>query len=122
MESRNQGPPTLYTLKEAQAILKVGKNTILELIHTGRLRAVAVGPNKGFRVLAKDLELFLAGATFRPQPNGLAARMQRSASLFSRPEPPPAPPPPPKLAGAKRPPRRRRRPRERNCHLAPQYR
>lgn len=35
--------PEIMTFKECQKILKVGKNTLLDLIHTNQLKAFKVG-------------------------------------------------------------------------------
>ena len=35
--------PCIMTFKECQAILKVGKNTLLNLIHSGQLQAFRIG-------------------------------------------------------------------------------
>ena len=35
--------PEIMTFKECQKILKVGKNTLLDLIHTNQLEAFTVG-------------------------------------------------------------------------------
>ena len=35
--------PEIMTFKECQKILKVGKNTLLDLIHTGQIQAFKVG-------------------------------------------------------------------------------
>ena len=35
--------PYIMTFKQCQEVLKVGKNTLLDLIHTGQLQAFRVG-------------------------------------------------------------------------------
>lgn len=35
--------PEVMTFKECKELLKVGKNTLLDLIHTGQIRAFKVG-------------------------------------------------------------------------------
>lgn len=35
--------PEIMTLKECQTILKVGKNTMLDLIHSGKIYAFKIG-------------------------------------------------------------------------------
>ena len=35
--------PEIMTLKECQQILKVGKNTMLELLHEGRIEGFKIG-------------------------------------------------------------------------------
>ena len=35
--------PEIMTFKECQKILRVGKNTLIDLIHTGKIQAFKVG-------------------------------------------------------------------------------
>ena len=45
--------PDLLTRKQAQELLHVGKNTILNLIHDGYLPAMMIG--NGYRIKKEDL-------------------------------------------------------------------
>jgi excisionase family DNA binding protein len=48
----------LYTVKEVQEILKVGRSFAYKLVQSGEIRAVRVG--RCLRVRATDLEKYLA--------------------------------------------------------------
>ena len=49
--------PEIMTLKECQQILKVGKNTILELIHSGTISAFKIGNR--WKIKKEDLVEFI---------------------------------------------------------------
>lgn len=54
--------PDLLTRKETQKVLHVGKNTILNLIHTQRLPAIMIG--NSFRVKKADLIDFIKNSVY----------------------------------------------------------
>lgn len=49
--------PDLVTRKEAQKILKIGKNKILDYIHSGALPAKKIG--KGYKITKQNLISFI---------------------------------------------------------------
>lgn len=49
----------LYTIPEAAKILRLSKNTVYELVYTGRLQASKLGRKKGWRVTEEALREFL---------------------------------------------------------------
>ena len=49
--------PDIITRKEAQKLLRIGKNKILEYIKTGELPAHKIG--KGYKITKKDLIKFV---------------------------------------------------------------
>lgn len=51
--------PDIVTRKEAQTILKIGKNKILEYITLGELPARKMG--KGYKIKKRDLISFIEG-------------------------------------------------------------
>lgn len=55
-----QGPDLAYTPKECRAVLKLGRDKVYELIHSGRLRSVRVG--RRLLVPAEAVADFLKGA------------------------------------------------------------
>ena len=54
--------PDLLTRKEAQNILSIGKNTILELIHTKKLPALKIGNR--IRIRKDDLIDFIENSLY----------------------------------------------------------
>lgn len=55
-ETINYIPNLVYTVSETAQILKVNKNTIYDLIHSGVLKCIKLGNNK---ITAKALNEFL---------------------------------------------------------------
>ncbi|OUO42151.1 helix-turn-helix domain-containing protein [Flavonifractor sp. An306] len=51
--------PLLLTVSDLQPILQLGKNSVLELIHTEQIRCIRV--SRQIRVLKHELQLFLLG-------------------------------------------------------------
>lgn len=56
----NQKIPPVMTFAQCQNILHVGKNTLLELLHTGKLQGFKIGPR--WRITREDLEEFIEDA------------------------------------------------------------
>lgn len=52
--------PLLLTVPDLQPILQLGRNSVLELIHTEQIRSIRV--SRQIRILKHELQLFLAGA------------------------------------------------------------
>lgn len=57
-----EGIPDLMTRKEAQSILKVGKNTMLNYIHQGLIPAKIVA--NSYRITKKDLIEFVEKSAY----------------------------------------------------------
>ena len=55
--------PDVLTRKEAQSILRVGKNTIFKLIHSGELPAVQLG-NKRIKIKKIDLINYIENSIY----------------------------------------------------------
>ena len=55
--------PDVLTRKEAQYILRVGKNTIFKLIHSGELPAVQLG-NKRLKIKKSDLITYIENSVY----------------------------------------------------------
>jgi excisionase family DNA binding protein len=55
----------LLTVTEVAGILRVPKMTVYRMVHSGELPAVRVG--RGFRVPAKSVREYLAGADYQAQ-------------------------------------------------------
>ncbi len=53
-------PNSIYRLTEVSAILRASERTTLRLVTDGRLRAIRVGPIKGWRVTAEALQEFIS--------------------------------------------------------------
>lgn len=54
--------PDLLTRKEAQKVLCIGKNTILNLIHAKKLPAIIIG--NSFRIKKTDLIDFIENSVY----------------------------------------------------------
>ena len=54
--------PDLLTRKEAQKVLNIGKNTILNLIHSQKLPAIIIGSR--FRIKKSDLIDFIENSVY----------------------------------------------------------
>lgn len=54
--------PDLLTRKEAQKVLSIGKNTILNLIHAQKLPAIMIG--NSFRIKKSDLIDFIENSVY----------------------------------------------------------
>lgn len=52
-----ENEPDLLTRKQAQTLLHIGKNKMLELIQNGEVPAITVG--NSYRILKKDIIYFL---------------------------------------------------------------
>ena len=55
--------PDVLTRKEAQSILRIGKNTIFKLIHNGELPAVRLG-NKRLKIKKSDLINYIENSMY----------------------------------------------------------
>ena len=55
--------PDLLTRKEAQDLLRVGKNTILNLIYDGCLPAIVIG--NSYRIKKEDLIRYIENRTLK---------------------------------------------------------
>lgn len=56
----NQQIPPVMTFAQCQNIFHVGKNTLLELLHTGKLQGFKIGSR--WRITRENLEEFIENA------------------------------------------------------------
>lgn len=56
----NQKIPPVMTFAQCQNILHVGKNTLLELLHTGKLQGFKIGPR--WRITVQNCNCFLSAS------------------------------------------------------------
>lgn len=50
--------PDVVTVKEMQAMLRIGRNSAYKLVNSGRIPSIKIGVN--YLIAKKDIELFLS--------------------------------------------------------------
>ncbi len=53
----NQEIPPIMTFAQCQSILHIGKNTLLDMLHSGRLQGFKIGSR--WRITREELEEFI---------------------------------------------------------------
>jgi len=60
--------PLVLTVEELMPILRIGRNTAFDLVHSGQIRSIRTG--RQVRILKQDLQQFLEGGGHLPGGTG----------------------------------------------------
>ena len=78
-QQHKDSPPTLYTVREVAALLRLDESTVYRMVARGTIGGVQFGPRSTVRIPSRELDQLLAA----PKPAAIQAPRDRRAPLSS---------------------------------------